>query len=166
MLAAACGFSPPGHPLSQASTPVIGATAVNSAPGASGRTISALDKSWAAQALLVLDTVDSGVRDYHTATQYPIGSIQRQQLSQSAYAKFQQAVAAHQSLLPMSRQVTDTQDRDQYMFILGNIGGFLTPTPDLPADPPTLGDRIGRSLDNAIAASAAVRPRLERLANS
>jgi hypothetical protein len=113
-----------------------------------------------------LDTVDAGVRDYHSATQYPIGSYQRLQLSQSAYARFQQAITAHEALLPATPLVTDTQDRDQYMFVLGNIGGFLAPTPDLPADPPTLGDRIGRSLDNAIAASAALRPKLERLAGS
>jgi hypothetical protein len=152
--------------LSPPIAPAGGAAAPASPAPVSGRAFSALDKAWAVQALLVLDTVDAGVRDYHTATQYPMGSFQRQQLSQSAYAKFQQAVVAHQALLPMTRQVTDAQDRDQYMFVLGNIGGFLTPTPDLPADPPTLGDRIGRSLDNAIAASASVRPRLERLANS
>jgi hypothetical protein len=116
--------------------------------------------------LLVLDTVDAGVRDYHNATQYQLGSPQRLQLSQSAYAKFQQAVAAHQALLPMTSQVVETQERDQFMFVLGNIGGFLTPTPDLPADTPTLGDRIGRSLDNAIAASAALRPKLKQLAGS
>ena len=124
------------------------------------------DKQWAAQALQVLNTVDAGVKDYHNATQYPAGSGQRQQLTLSAYSHFQQAVAAHELLLPVTRQVRDSQDRDQYMFVLGNVGGFLTPTPDLPADPPTLGDRIARSLDNAIAGSASLRPRLERIANS
>jgi hypothetical protein len=146
-------------------TPALKATAATS-PSAVGVPVSALDKQWAVQALQVLDTFEAGVKDYHDATQFPQGSPQRQQLTRSAYSRFQQAAAAHELLLPVTRRVQDTQDRDQYMFVLGNVGGFLTPTPDLPADPPSLGDRISRSLDNAIAASSAVRPKLERLAKS
>jgi hypothetical protein len=134
------------------------------APAAGGpEKVTPEERAWARQALIVLQTVDAGVDDYHRSTEFPVGSAQRRQLSQSAYARFSQAVGEHEALLPNTESIKDAPVRDQYMFAMGNIGGFLTPTGDLLGDPPTMGDRIARSLENAIAASAAVRPRLERI---
>jgi hypothetical protein len=155
---AALGGNPPGPPT--------GAGDAQASATPTATSVAAGDRQWAAQALQVLDTVDAGVTDYHAATQFPYGSAQRQQLSAKAYSEFQQAVSAHQALLPQTEQVKDAKDRDAFVYVLGNIGGFLTPTPDLPADPPSLGDRIARSLDNAILVSSALRPKLDKLAKA
>jgi len=112
----------------------------------------------------ILQTVDQGVQQYHAATALPAGSAARQQLQVSAYDAFQQALDAYQALWPVTQQINDSGVRDQFVYVMGNIGGFLTPSPDLAGDPPTLGDRIARSLQNAISTSAAVQPKLERLA--
>jgi len=135
-------------------------------PASVAQAATAADRQWALDALRILNTVDASVKDYHTASELPYYSARALELRRSAYAGFQQAVAEHQLLLPATRQVKDIADRDQYMFVLGNVGGFLTPTPDLVGDKPTLGDRIARSLENAIAGSAALRLKLERLAGS
>ncbi|HTE85055.1 MAG TPA: hypothetical protein VK821_09995 [Dehalococcoidia bacterium] len=166
LLLGGCGARQRGsRPPSSVISPVAGAPEQAISPAAADGT-PASDRQWAAQALRILDLIDAAVKDYHASSELPYNSVRALQLRQSAYAGFQQAVAAHQLLLPATREVKDAQDRDQYMFVVGNIGGFLTPTPDLPADRPTLGDRIARSLENAIAASAALRPRLERLSRT
>ena len=122
------------------------------------------EKEWAQRALQILGTVDAAVQDYHQATAEPPGSARRRLLQDSAYIGFRKAVAEHDALWPVTQEIGDTGARDQFIFVLGNISGFLNPTPDLPGDLPTLGDRVARSLQNAIATGASLRPRLERLA--
>jgi hypothetical protein len=144
--------SPNAAPVTPAST------------SASATAVSAGERDWAARAVAILQTVDQAVQDYHAATALAAGSPVRQQLQVKAYAELQQAVDAYQALWPVTQQINDAGVRDQFVFVMGNVGGFLTPSPDLAGDPPTLGDRIARSLQNAISTSAAVRPKLERLA--
>lgn len=126
------------------------------------------DQEWARCALQVLDQVDAAVAAYHSATTFASFTPQYRQLQSRAFTGFNQALDSGQALLPATRQVHDSADRDQFVFVLGNIGGFLHPTPDIPGDPggPTLGDRIGRSLDNTIKTSASLRPRLQVLATA
>jgi hypothetical protein len=126
--------------------------------------VSADEQQWAVKALQILDTVNTAVSQYHASTDTPSTSVQSRQLRQQAYTGLQQAVTAYQDLLPATEAAKDATVRDQFMFVMGNVSGFLHPTPDLSGDPPTLGDRIARSLDNAIASSATVRPRLQQLA--
>jgi hypothetical protein len=144
----------------------VGGVAVTPSAAAPAQAVPPEERAWAKQALLVLAKIDQGVQDYHNATEFPPGAPRRLQLSQSAYGRFSEAVAEHQALLPVTENIRDASLRDPFMFVLGNIGGFLTPAPDLLGDPPTLGDRIARSLENAIATSASLRPKLERIAGS
>lgn len=146
----------------QSATPRAGAAA-GSAPETPAPA-TADEQDWARRALAILQTVDTAVQEYHDATALPAGSLRRQQLQDSAFRDFHRAVADHEALWPVTQRIGDGGVRDQFVFIMGNVGGFLNPTPDLPADPPTLGDRIGRSLQNVVSTSAAVRPKLERLA--
>jgi hypothetical protein len=125
------------------------------------------DQAWARKALQILDLVDLAVSHYHGATGYSPYAPEYQQLQQQAFAEFDQALAENDALWPATQRVKSAAVRDQFIFVMGNIGGFMHPTPDLPGDPagPTLGDRIARSLQNAVTTSAAVRPRLEQLAS-
>ena len=124
------------------------------------------DAAWARCALSVLGLVNTAVRDYHDATALPRQSLKAQTLRQQAFGEFNAALSANQSLWPATQQVHNGEVRDQFVFVLGNIGGFMNPTPDIPGDPngPTLGDRVARSLQNAVRTSAAVQPELQRLA--
>lgn len=137
-----------------------------SAVATAGPTATIRDVEWARRALRILDEGDAATADFHASTEYPMYSLQAQTLRQSAYARFSQALADYQALWPLTQRVSDSTTRDQFVFVFGNIGGFLHPNPDLPGDPggATLGDRIGRSLQNAVSTSALVRPRLQRLA--
>lgn len=141
-----------------------GDSAATGAPVSPAAPPTTSEEEWAKSALQILQTVDAAVQEYHEATALPAGSPRRRQLQDSAYAAFRRALAEHEALWPVTQQVNDAGLRDQFVFMMGNISGFLNPTPDLPADPPTIGDRIGRSLQNAISTGAAVRPKLERLA--
>jgi hypothetical protein len=153
-----------GSPISGTVSPTAQATA--SVPAGSVAGLPDEERQWAAQALRVLDTVNAGVEEFHASTAAPAGSSQSYQLRQTAYATLQQALNTYQQMLPATESLQDSALRDQFMFVMGNIGGFLNPTPDLPGDPPTLGDRIGRSLENAITASAALRPKLQKVAQA
>ena len=187
ILLVACACSHPrGKPAAgTAPTPVAAASAeatpaptsaTSTAPAASAsppsRTATgaaqAGDEVWARQALKILDTVDSAFSDYHNATTYAPYTLMYQQLQQQAFAGFGRALAENDALWPTTQRVKDAAVRDQYVFVMGNIGGFLHPTPDLPGDPagPTLGDRIARSLQNAVTTAALVRPKLQRLAGN
>lgn len=145
-------------------------TGVDAAPGVAATPVAtvapavpAAERQWAVQALQILDTVDAAVDQYHASTEVPARSAQARQLRQQAYDGFGQALVAHQQLLPQTQALEDAAVRDQFMFLMGNVGGFLNPTPDLVGDPPTLGDRIARSLQNAVSTGAALRPTLVRL---
>lgn len=146
-------------------SPLAGAAQPETAtPGPPATAVSESERDWAAHAVAILQTVDQAVQEYHAATALPAGSAARQQLQAGAYAGLQQALDAYQALWPVTQQIDDASVRDQFVFVMGNVGGFLTPSPDLAGDPPTLGDRIARSLQNAISTDAAVQPKLERLA--
>lgn len=177
VLAGACSRHQPGQPATAASTSVgvtdqtgvqIAASASPISLTASPSEVAAIgDQQWAQQALQILNIVDAATADYHNATRYDPYTLDYQQLQQQAFAGFNQALAENGALWPATQRVKDASIRDQFIFVMGNIGGFMHPTPDLPGDPagPTLGDRIARSLQNAVSTSAAVRPKLQRLAS-
>jgi hypothetical protein len=156
-------FTAAPSPGAVGTLPARGATPV-SAVGCDSPRLS--DQEWARCALAVLNLVNVGVKDYHAATALPRYSLRAQDLQQQAFQEFNEALTAHQSLWSATQQVHNTQLRDQYVFVLGNIGGFMNPTPDLPGDPngPTLGDRVARSLQNAITTTGILQPQLEKLA--
>ncbi len=157
---------PRGGPDGTAGGPAATNQATDSAqaPARASSNVSADERRWAVQALQILNSVDTGVGQFHDSTAAPSGSARASVLRQQAYATLAQALGAYQQLLPETEALQDTALRDQFTFVMGNIGGFLNPTPDLPGDSPTLGDRVGRSLQNAIAVSARLRPQLQQAA--
>jgi hypothetical protein len=160
VLLGACSDRRPGG------STIAGSESVTAAPTPArvSSSVSADERRWATQALQILDTVSSGISQFHDSTAAPAGSAQAYTLRQQAYTTLGQALSAYQQLLPATESMPDTALRDQFTFLMGNVGGFLNPTPDLPGDPPTLGDRIGRSLQNAISTSASLRPKLQQVA--
>jgi len=160
LLLCACGERRPDTAAAPAPTQIAAAQI----PTKVSANVPAGERDWAVQALQILDTVNTGITQFHDSTAAPAGSRQASQLRQQAYGTFQQALTAYQQIVPNTEAMPDSPLRDQFMFVMGNVGGFLNPTPDLPGDPPTLGDRIGRSLDNSIATDAALRPKLQRVA--
>jgi hypothetical protein len=165
LLAGCAGEKSPADADAASTTAAAGQASGAQTPTRISANVPAGERQWAAQALQILDTVNTGINQFHDSTAAPEGSSRAYALRQQAYATLAQAVDAYQQILPETEALQDTALRDQFMFLMGNVSGFLHPTPDLPGDPPTLGDRIGRSLQNAITTGAALRPKLQQLAS-